>query len=65
MNREHTLLISLSSIDPNVVFAAKRIGIAIGDIPTRTYDVDGLSVARAPLYECYHDKTEDLLSGLR
>jgi hypothetical protein len=45
---EHTLLIPLSSIDPNVIFTARRIGIAIGDIPARIYDVDGPSVARAP-----------------
>ena len=31
---------------------------SIGDIPARIYDVDGLSVARAPVYECYHDKGE-------
>ena len=60
---EHTLLIPLSSIDPSVIFTATRIGIAIGDIPARTYDVDGLSVARAPLYECYHDKIESKLGG--
>jgi hypothetical protein len=58
---QHTLLIPLSSIDPNVIFTARRIGIAIGDIPARTYDVDGLSVARAPLDECYHNNIEGRL----
>jgi S1-C subfamily serine protease len=50
---EHTLLIPLSDIDPNIVFSAKRIAIMVGEISMRGYDVDGLSLARAPLNECY------------
>jgi hypothetical protein len=50
---EHTLLIPLSNIDSNVIFAAKRIAIAIGGISMRGYDVAGLSTAKTPLYECY------------
>jgi S1-C subfamily serine protease len=52
---EHTLLIPLSSIDPNIVFSAKRIAIMVGQISMRGYDVNGLSLARAPLNECYRN----------
>lgn len=50
---EHTLLIPISNIDPNIIFEAKRISIAIGGISMRGYDVEGLSVARQDLYDCY------------
>jgi hypothetical protein len=52
---EHSLLIPLSKIDPNVLFRARKIAIAVGGISMRGYDVTGLSVARRDLYDCYKE----------
>jgi hypothetical protein len=51
--QEHALLIPLKAINRDMLFRTKQLGVGVGAIAFRGYDLTGLHIAGPELLECF------------